>query len=291
MPAISMQPMQDATLKAFALIRDEVDGLFKRCGADTPEITPTLKALFWYFSARSQTASFLLSYGYAWDAEIILRSFCETAAKILLLCLSEAVEKPQLVDEFWNKLGTINNRRTARRASLAEKVGDSSGLSRPIFQILQDTHIFSVEDETSKAQRKRLEQKWSFTEIIANLSKREVRLSGLTSILHMYGMASHLAHADCAAMDLMTDRALREPQERQLLEAAHASQILSDQVSLWWFCADALRRHYRAEFENAKAQKDAFDHTHELGKPFQDAFEQSQEEFYRSYGYGEPSKK
>lgn len=285
MAQISMQPMQEAALKAFSLIRDEVDNLFKRRGSNTPDATPTLKALFWYLSSRSQAVSFLLSYGYAWDAEIILRSFYETAAKILLLCFAEPAEKTQLLDEFWNTLGAINNRRTARRAALAEKVHEPNDLSGPIFRLLQDARVFPVEDETSKAERKRLEQKWSFTEIVENLSKREKRLTGLTSILHMYGMASHLAHADNAAMDLMADRALREPQERQLLEATHASRILSDQVSLWWFCADALRRHYGADFENAKALKDAFDHTRELGRPFKEAFEVSQREFYQSYGY------
>jgi hypothetical protein len=290
MKQVSMQAMQDAALKAFTLTRDEVDSLFKRCGSDTPDITPTLKSLFWYLSARSQAVSFLLSHGYAWDAEIILRSFYETAAKIMLVCLAEPVDQPQLVDEFWNKLGTVNSRRTARKAALAEKVFESNSLSGPIFQALQDTRIFPLEDETSKAERRRLEQKWSFTEIIENLSRRETRLSGLNSILHMYGMASHLAHADNAAMDLMADRATREPHERRLLEASHASRIISDQVSLWWFCADVLRRHYRTEFENAKRLKEAFDETHELGKPFKQAFEDSQRDFYRSYGYGDPIK-
>jgi hypothetical protein len=286
MPAISMQQMQDAALEAFTLIRDEVKRLIDLHGSETPDITPTLKALFWYLSARSQAASFILSYGYAWDAEIILRSFYETAAKILLICLSEPGDKAKLVDEFWNKLGTINNRRTARQASHAEAVYGPTDLSRPIFQFLQDERLFPIDDETSRADRRRLEQKWSFTEIIKNLSEQEARLSGITSLLYMYGVASHLAHADNAAMDLMADRVLREPRERQLLEATHAARIISDQVSLFWFCADALRRHYGTEFQDAVSLKQAFLRTTELAKPFSDEFEETQREFYRSYGYG-----
>jgi hypothetical protein len=61
---------------------------------------------------------------------------------------------------------------------------------------------------------------------------------------------------------------------------------LSDQVSLWWFCADALRRHYATEFQDAQALKAALDETYKLGDPFRDAFEETQREFYQAHGYG-----
>lgn len=233
--------------------------------------------LFWYLSSRSQTVSFLASWGYPWDAEIILRSFYETAAKILFLCFAEEGEKPTLVDEFWNKLGPINDRRTARKAALAEKVFDANSVSASVFGRLQDGRVFDLETEGSKAERKRLEQKWSFSEIIESLSRCVVAgksLQEITSLLHIYGMASHLAHADKAAMDLMTDR------ERKILEAGHLSRIMTDQVSISWFCADALRRHFGSAFANGAELKQAYAQAMEFSGPFADAFDESQREFY-----------
>lgn len=275
--------LQEACLRTLSLIRDEVDGLFSRHGSGKPDITPTLKTLFWYLSSRSQAVSFLASWGYAWDAEIILRSFYETAAKILLLCFAEEGEKPTLVDEFWNKLGPINDRRTAKKAAHAERVFEPNSVSASVFGLLQDGKVFDLETEGSKAERKRLEQKWSFSEIIDKLSRSAPdgkSLQDITALLHTYGMASHLAHADNAAMDLMQDRALRDPEECKILEAGHLSRIMTDQVSISWFCADALRRHFGADFADAVKLREAFEQTLRLSRPFQTAFDKSQREFY-----------
>jgi hypothetical protein len=71
----ALRGLQEASLEALSLIREEVEVLFLHHGSTTPEIAPTLEMLFWYLSSRSQTVSFLVSWGYEWDAEIILRSF------------------------------------------------------------------------------------------------------------------------------------------------------------------------------------------------------------------------
>lgn len=282
----STRELQEASLHALSRIRDEVEWLFNQHGSTTPDITPTLKMLFWYLSSRSQTVSFLVSCGYAWDAEIILRSFYDTAAKILLLCLSEAANKPMLIDEFWNKLGQINNRRTARKAEFAEKVFDQNRVSASVFASLQDGEVFDLETEGSRRERKNLEQKWSFSGIVEQLSRCAPggkSLEKITSLLHIYGMASHLAHADNVAMDLMADRRLRDADELRIVEASHTSRIMTDQVSISWFCADALRQHFGATFAHGAEMKKAFDRTTELGEPFVDAFERSQREFYASW--------
>lgn len=112
---------------------------------------------------------------------------------------------------------------------------ETDRVSSAIFEALRDKRLFDLDAKGNKTKRKQLEQKWSFTEIIESLDGRFVNgkpLVGMKSILHVYGMCSYLAHADNAALDLMTDRALRPPDELRLLEAGHISRILSDQVSL-----------------------------------------------------------
>jgi hypothetical protein len=275
--------LQEASLQAHAVIRDEIAGLFERYGETTPDVTPTLKRLFWYLSERNQAVSFLVSWGYSWDAEIILRSFYETAAKILFICFAEDQDKPELMDEFWNKLGSINDRRRARKAEFSAQVDEANTPSGVIFKASKDERLFDLDAKGNKAERKRLEQKWSFSEIIESLDGRMVGgkpLVGIKSVLHIYGVCSHLAHADSAAMDLMADRATRSEDELGHLQAGHISRILSDQVSLTWFCAEALRGHFKGEFSDTARFYGAFQNTAELGEPLQAAFYESQRAFY-----------
>jgi len=275
----------DAKLASISAIRDDVQDIFARYGESTSEVTPTLKRLFHYLSTRSQAVSYLLSAGYAWDSEIILRSFYDTAAKILLISFTPKDEQSALIGEYWNDLGAIYNRKRARRAELASRFPekDSDLLTDSIFQALSDRALYDMADGVSKAKRKALEQKWSFDGIIKQLQtlgEKGKPLIGADVLLHMYGMASHLIHADAAAMDLIDDRKLREPNERALLEASHASRIMSDQVCLWWFCAYAVCRHYNGRFKDEKTFFAIFSKFDELSKPIQKAFHESQREFY-----------
>jgi len=280
----SLGAVQEAALAAFPLIRDEVSSLFSRYISDHTDISTTLRMLFKYQSERSQTVSFLISYGYAWDAEIILRSFYEVTAKILFVCLTQEDQKAGLMSEFWEGLGDINNRRTARKAEFSEQISRRSGnaYDEAVFSFLQNERFFPKDDSFSRTQRKRLKQKWSFSEIIQSLSATS-GLQEINSLFHMYGMASHLAHADCNALELMIDRDIRETDERTLLERAHLCRIMSDQVGLAFFSAEALRRHFKAEFEN-KSLFSVVDRFFRLTKPVSDAFDETQKEFYRSHG-------
>lgn len=276
-----LQQLQEVCLEAHSVIRDEIVLLFQRYGQNTPAVVPTLDELFRYLSSRSQAVSFLLSWGYAWDAEIILRSFYETAAKILFICFSEENDKLTLIDEFWNKLRSISDRRRARKAEYNFR--NDGTVSSEIFKAFTDERVFDLDAKGNKAERKRLEQKWSFAEIVNALEGRMVGgkpLQGMLNLLHMYGICSHLAHSDSVALDMMADRKMRPPEELQLLKSGHAARIMSDQVSLTWFCADALRHHFKGEFSNEGKMIHAFQKPLDFAAPIQSAFEESQRAFY-----------
>lgn len=278
-----IRQLQEANLNALTQIRDEISHLFSIYGSEPSDVTLTLKRLFSYMGARGQAVSFLLSCGYGWDSEIILRSYYESAAKILFICYSREGDKQALVAEFWEGMRPINDRKAARKASHAEKMFPADSVSASVFAYLQDKRLFDLETAESKAKRKRLEQKWSFTEIIEALDRLACEgkpLKGIKALLHIYGIASHLIHADKNAMDLMSDRATREVEERLILELSHAARIMTDQVSIMWLCADALRRHFGGEFSNTATMRGAFERTFELARPYIVAFEESQVEFY-----------
>lgn len=289
--AISLLELQEANLEAVSIIVAEVRTLL-----DVPEedrsdpVVHTLRNLTKYLSDRSQAVSMLVSWGYAWDAEIILRSFYETAAKILFICFADKEKRQELANEFWLEFETIHSRKVARKANFAGNIYNKNerGYGVSVFSVLQDPRLYPLDKKHTKAERKVIEQRWSFAEIIETLSKTPPPGKNLTDIkcfLHIYGMASHLIHADKTAMELMLDRVLRNEGERKILESSHAGRIFSDQVSLWLFCADAIRGCLEKEFSDKNKLMNAYNKAIEMGKPFPQMFADSQEQFYKDMGH------
>ena len=85
--ANEMDEIQSAMLDATSKFRNSIAKDFAENFKSYNRIDSTLNDLFAYFSDRSQAISHLASYGYAWDAEIILRCAYEVAGKIWLICL------------------------------------------------------------------------------------------------------------------------------------------------------------------------------------------------------------
>ena len=152
-----------------------------------------------------------------------------------------------MIEEFWSHLGEAADRKTARKAGYAEDVlpkDDQNG--RDIFRLLRQPQMIRETLRLTKSDRQRLGQQWSFSGIIESLSQLKLgdeQLTGILSLLHNYGIASHLPHADCNAMDLMRDRALRPSDELLLLQDAHAARIITDVVSIGTVCSDLIGKH------------------------------------------------
>lgn len=289
---ISLSELQEVNLAGIAFIIGEIEWLLGPPGTEDGNVLHTLRHLVRYLADRSKAVSMLVNWGYAWDAEIVLRSFYETAAKIAFLCLSEPSQREALAAEFWQDFEDIHGRRTARKAEFAQNMFEGKNeFSAAIFAALQEPGFFERNDNRSKQDRKAIEQRWSFSEIIESLSKQGPDtgpMRDIKSLLHIYDVASHLIHADKTAMELMVDRRLRPASELRLLEATHSGRILSDQISLWLFCADVIRRHLNKAFRDPEAVLEHFNRLHELGRPFATMFEDSQREFYERTGRLKP---
>jgi len=281
-----LNQIQGATLDTISAARDEIEVIFSS-RSDESETFHTLRRLFSYMSQRSQTVSFLVSSNYPWDAEIILRSFYESSVKIWTICLASAEERTKLVTEFWSIYSAMHDHKTRVRAEPARKANTRD--TRPEFSIVYD--VFSnpkvfPQSGSTKKDRKRLEQKWSFTELIKSISKLEtdgLNLRDIDTLLHMYGQQSHLIHADDIALDLMLDRTLRPANELPALQASHVSRIMSDQASLWIMSTLTLRQMYGIAMVPEDKFISEWKAQSELCKEVYDHFFEFQKEFYSRY--------
>lgn len=280
----SLVELQQATLDLLSLLRDDIANTFAAHKQKPSRADQTLRLLFRYLMDRCNAVLFLASHSYAWDAEIVLRSFYETAAKILFISFSPEDVKDRLMTEFWNDLGAVANRRQSRKASYTEALhrAHSGEVAAEIFRSLQDEQKFATASDKSRADRKIIEKKWSFTGLIESLN--EVLPGGAEVnnrvFLHSYGLASHLLHADHRALDLMLDRSMRPKNELRQLEAAHGCRIHSDLAHLGFLCVLGLRRHFGIKDDKIGGLKDALERVEKLTKPHFDAFYDDQRSTY-----------
>lgn len=210
----------------------------------TDEYAGLLQRLVLFLGDRGRGVLALLEADLDWDAEIVLRSYYECASKILYLALCPQGDRTRLVEEFEVVLAEAGDKRRARKAALAEKaaVGESTDV-RDVFRLMHDKRMVRISAETTKRERQAVEARWSFSGIISSLRASTldgIPLTEIESLLHIYGMASHLAHADSGALDFMEDRARRGESELTVLKAAHRARIINDIASLGALCSLAI---------------------------------------------------
>lgn len=279
--------VQEAVLKTISAARDSIQQLLESHNVEGDLVDHTLRRMMSYMSDRSQAISFLASTGYVWDAEIVLRTFYEVSAKIWFLCFSETDDREALVNEFWGTLADTHNHKKAHRAKAAAALAaqHGKGLDEAIFQKLTDAEFMGLDDDLNRKRRKEVERRWSFSEIIFFLSDKaplSPAMKHARSTLHMYGMQSHLVHADESALDLMLDRQLRKSDERLILARSHVTRILLDQASFWLFSNLALTHRYMGQIDSDSDVWRNWREAHTLGAPVQQAFYDSQAAFYNA---------
>ena len=282
---VELNRLQDATLDLISTSRDQVEVQFSEHANADSGVDYTLKRLFSFMSDRSQVVSYLVSSNFVWDSEIILRSFYEANAKIWLICLSPPNERNALLEEFWGALANAHNHKRAYKAASAKSLFEKHNKldEATVFAALENRNIFDRSSGNRK-DRKNVEKRWSFSEIVKFLelnSPKEFDLRDAPGLLHMYGMQSHLIHADETAMDLMLDRKMRSREDLDLLLRAHVSRIFSDQAGLWVFSFLALRHRYDRKTNIGGDLLEKYKDVLDMAKPFADRHYVSQGEFYR----------
>lgn len=123
---------------------------------------------------------------------------------------------------------------------------------------------------------------------LSRLEREDIRgLPELAAYLHSYGLASHLLHADCTALDLIHDRAIRPPGEEALLASAQLCRIFTDVVGLQCYCAEAVRAMLGRDFKDRERLYRLVWRCFELSSPIVEAFYDTQADFYGRHGRSE----
>lgn len=248
------------------------------------EFSGLLYRLVLYLGERGRGVLALLGADLAWDAEIVLRSYYECASKILYLTLSPEDDQVRLVHEFEVVLAEASDKKRARKAGLAENAArEEAQGAKDVFRLMRSEKMIRKTVSIKKSERQLIEARWSFSGIIDQLAKVEVdgqSLNDSQSLLHIYGMASHLIHSDAGALDFMEDRAMRDPEELAILEAAHMARIVSDLVSLGAFCSASIGRALGGRKGWMAGSLVHLDNVAALSKELGAQFYDSQREFY-----------
>nr|WP_295969108.1 DUF5677 domain-containing protein [uncultured Xanthomonas sp.] len=236
-----------------------------------------------YYSARCQSVNLLLQEWKLWDCDILMRPALECATKYLFVSIAKNPERAQRITECTVHLNEIENiQRSDKARTAANNSRDDYAKMLLGGAVLTPEKDYELRSRWPKSTRQALKQKWSFSEMARALEKFNEPLLNLTSycsLLHSYGLSSHLIHADQTALDLMHDRAVRPPQERQLLENAHFARLAVDQTALFFVCWRAMAYALESQEVNidlTKAMLALFDES----KVFHYEFAESQRSFY-----------
>lgn len=236
-----------------------------------------------YYSARCQSVNLLLQEWKLWDCDILMRSALECATKYLFVSIAKNPERTQRITECTIYLNEIENiQRSEKARTAANNSTDDYGTMLLGGAVLTPEKEHELRSRWPKSTRQALKQKWSFSEMaraLARFNEPSLNLSSYCSLLHSYGISSHLIHADQTAMDLMYDRAIRAPQERQLLENAHFARLAVEQTSLFFVCWRAMAYALESAEVNIDLTKAMLALCDE-SNVFHDEFAESQRSFY-----------
>lgn len=260
-------------------IRHYQDNAFSRLDDRKSLTTETLRVLTSYLLDRTRGTYCVLVNGLVWDAEIILRSVYECFAKVMLISVTPEAERLAIVEEYWDTLSAIYDRKGAERSRAAEELASRySEDDARIFRHLRDARLFRTAPTGIKRTRKEIEQRWSFSGIIGYLTGKGGigKIIGLDALGHAYSMGSHVAHASPKAFDLLEDRTLRGSDLRAL-EVGHVCRILTDMTSLSCFSVYYAERSWTGTKQFPQQLTDSFNIMVDATRLHQERFARSQD--------------
>lgn len=233
-----------ASMAVYSSIRDAFIETIEDTRAVDPMYASFAGVQMHYYSSRCQSTNILLQEWKLWDSDILMRSALECATRFLFVSVANGGERHLRIGEYAVLLNEIQDIKRSEKAKVATKNAVTAD-SRMLFggAILDATKEAELREKWPRSKHKSLQQKWSFSEIARALEKINepaLNLSSYGSLLHSYGISSHLIHADQTAMDLMYDRASRDEEERVLLERAHFARLASGQTELFFLCWRAM---------------------------------------------------
>jgi hypothetical protein len=239
-----MQHLVHESIIVYSQIRDELQRVIGMTRKLDKKYASFSTNLLHYYAERTQSQTILLQEWKLWDSDIIMRSMLECATRFLFVSIAAPEERAQRISEYTVLLSEIENLQRSEKAKDFVAATTNEDTKMLIGGVVLGTeHETGLRAKWPKAKRNALKQKWSFTEISRVLStfhNERLDLRKYNSFLHGYGISSHLIHADQISMDLVRDRAAREPQEKSLMERAHFARLATEPVSILFLCWRAM---------------------------------------------------
>src|SRR5690606_26817738 len=97
--------------------------------------------------------------------------------------------------------------------------------------LLSASELDRIETTYPKKRRAQLEQKWSFANMVEDITKTGFPgMDAYSSMLFGYSMSSHLIHMDGLGLGMIRDREQREPVRLDAMNCAHSARLFSEQI-------------------------------------------------------------
>lgn len=231
----------------------ECFGLIKENFEKVRKVFPLIE----FILERVETMTTLILDNRLWDAEIVNRSALETLVKFLFIITAGEQEKEKRLTEFWESLAEINSLKQSMQTTRNLKYFGESEIHRVAFSplILPESLEVSLREKWTKAERLKLEQKWSFTEMLLSISKtfHGKPFETLIALSHSYRMGSHVLHGDETGILIIKERNSRSHNEKLIAERGHYLRLLSDCFAYCILIAVEI-----SEYLNLKEKTDEF---------------------------------
>lgn len=268
------------TQRYFQAINENNIQLFGIIKENLSEIQPILPLIEFVIS-RLESVTTLVLDNRIWDAEIILRSALETFTKFLFITTADKEEQIARIDEYWNSLAEINSIKQSTQAKRNLEIFSDSEIHRLAYlpMVLPDDLEAELRKKWTKAERQKVEQKWSFTEMIFSISKnyRGKPLEMIVALTHSYRMSSHVTHGDETGISIIKERESRSKEDYEIAMNGHYLRLLSDSFIYCAFIAIEtmdflnLEKNKKFFFENQKSLDDIQELVQKYhGKVFED---------------------
>ncbi|MGJ7614833.1 MULTISPECIES: DUF5677 domain-containing protein [unclassified Variovorax] len=274
-----------SSVSVYSRIRDVLAEAIEGCRETDPEYARFSGRLMQYYSSRCQSVNLLLQEWKLWDCDILMRSALECVTRFLFVSVAEPSERSQRIIEYQVLLSEIEDiQRSEKARSAVKNLHDAESAMLIGGVVLDPVREAELRSRWPKTKRQALKQKWSFSEIVRVLEKVDeptLDLTGYGSLLHSYGLSSHLIHADQTAMDLMYDRATRDPGAKLLQERAHFARLAVAQTSLFFLCWRAME-HATGGNRKERSLDEALDALHQESNKYHQEFAMSQKHMYEA---------
>jgi hypothetical protein len=239
-----MQLLLRESLVVFSQLGDEIKNAISKSNTTDARYGQFATGQMHYYGERCQSLNLLLQDWKLWDSDILMRSATECATRFIFVSISEPTERTNRIEEYEVALNEIDDLQRSEKVKPAVAASTDSDTAMLLGGVvLPSEREAELRARWPKTKRAQLKQKWSFSEMVRQLSEfhdEGIDLRHYKSLLHGYGISSHLIHADQTAINMFWDREGREPHIRKMQEQAHFARLATTQVSILFLCWRAI---------------------------------------------------